>query len=324
MREIIIGADGGGTKTKYIAFDLQHKEVVGESSGKSINSYTLGLQAATQNFCAGIHSLNLSEHDRVVAISIGDPAMDDSGCDEHAAALRSYIAGETGFGDDTLIVSRSDVFMALYGLSAGDPAVLIVSGTGSMGVALKEKFHPSEDVSVLTAGGWGFPSNDRGSGYDIAVRGIMAAMDTFDGIASGTDLCDEVLKFFQADSPRDLIGLLNGTPLEKSRIAAFAVCVDRCAQRGDATAAQILGQAGEDLGRYAISLVRQIEEPRCQIGIYGSVLLKNRRVREAFEHTVKQTYPLVHIRIPAFPPEYGAVRYAIDILRHTKGEQKYE
>lgn len=62
-----------------------------------------------------------------------------------------------------------DVYMALYGLTKGEEGILLISGTGSMGVAI------DKDTNLHTVGGWGRPTNDNGSGYYIAVEGIKAA-----------------------------------------------------------------------------------------------------------------------------------------------------
>jgi len=88
--------------------------------------------------------------------------------------------------------------------------------------------------------------------------------------------------------------------------------MDLCASEGDRVAENILWQSGVSLGKYAISLLNRIDSERRRVGVYGSVLVRNRSVREAFDNTVRDKFPETEIRIPDSPPEIGAIYYALD------------
>ena len=259
-----------------------------------------------------MRKLNLTENDKIVALSIGDPALDDCGNEPRGTFCQQLmVRGLCPPG--AICFSKSDVFMAMYAFSRGAPAALIVAGTGSMGIALKKPYCHGGKNEILTVGGWGSPATDPGSGYDIAVRGIRAAMDAFDGIAPSTMLCEKIQNYFHVSSPRRLINIFNGTESTRTQIAAFAIQVHECARAGDDVSAAILSDAGKTLGKYAISLLRRIEGVPC-LGIYGSVLLRNTSVQEVFADTVHREYADVEIKIPQQPPEYGAACYAADAL----------
>lgn len=49
MRDLIIGIDGGGTKTNYMAVDIQTGDIVSTSSSGSIHVFTMGEDTALQN-----------------------------------------------------------------------------------------------------------------------------------------------------------------------------------------------------------------------------------------------------------------------------------
>ena len=313
MRDVILGADGGGTKTNLIAIDALTGEKISSSTAGSIHVMTMGMHTAVDNMEAAICGLHLTDEDRILALAVGDPAIDDSGENDGAELIREIVARGLCPGNAACF-SKSDVFMALYAFSKGEPAALIVAGTGSMGVALKTQYRHGKDNALLTVGGWGLPTTDAGSGYDIAVQGIRAAMDAFDEIAPPTRLCEEVQKHFGVCSPRALIDIFNGTDISRPKVAAFATGVDRCAQAGDAVAMAILTGAGRVLGKYGLSLLRHIEWPEHRLGIYGSVLLRNTYVQKVFADTIHEILPNEDICIPQHPPEYGAARFAADAL----------
>ena len=252
--------------------------------------------------------MRLSQEDRILALSIGDPAIDDT-TPLAGETLRKI--GEQLLGEGGICFSKSDVFMALYAFSLGTPAALLVAGTGSMGVGIKTPYQHGKDNTVFTVGGWGNPTCDPGSGYWIAVNGICAAINAFDSIAPQTALCQRVLSFFGVTEPRKLIDIFSGT-IQRNQIAAFSKEVDDCAKEGDQISLDILHSAGNILAQYACQLLKGMETPK--IGVYGSVLLRNEIVRQTLEQQVKIAYPKAKIETPNHPPEYGAAVYGADAL----------
>lgn len=310
MRNVIIGADGGGTKTNLVALDAATGRKVAAAATGSINVYFAGMAAAVSNMKAALAALELQEDDRILALAVGDPAMDDSS-PEDGQIFRDRIRELLPEG--TLCLSKSDVFMALYAFTGGMPGALMVAGTGSMGIGLKNTYCHNCFQPPLTVGGWGEPTTDPGSGNDIAVRGICAAMNAFDGIGPDTALCRAVQDFFGTSQPRGLVGILNGEEMTRSKIAAFSREVARCADAGDPVSMEILQEAGLVLGKYACSLLRQIGEA-VPVGAYGSVLIHNGCVRRVFTETIHKEFPQAQVSIPGVPPEYGAARFAAHAL----------
>ncbi|MBR4868706.1 MAG: hypothetical protein IKU10_06080 [Clostridia bacterium] len=310
MSRVIIGADGGGTKTAWIAMDVQSGQVIAKATGKSIHAVSLGLDKALEHLQQGIEKLQLAEDDRICAIGLGDPAIDDTATtNESGEPLRQAVTNLYGCP----CFSKSDVFMALYAFTKGQAGAFLVAGTGSMGVALPLAYcHRSEHNPVTTVGGWGDPTWDPGSGCDIAVQAICLALKAFDGVGQPTDLCQALLDFYQVKEPRDLIGILNAEGITRGDLACFARQVDACAQKGDAVATAILENAAQSLAAYGIRLLEGMDHPN--LGVYGSVLLKNQQIRNRFEQLLLHKIPTAIIRVPEHPPEYGAVLFAADAL----------
>ena len=203
--------------------------------------------------------------------------------------------------------------MALYGFTGGQAGALLVAGTGSMGVGLPAPYRHGEENPMVTVGGWGSPTTDPGSGNDIGTRGICAALDAFDGAGPETALCGAVMDFYGATEPRQLVAILNGEEMSRSRIAAFSRQVALCAEAGDPVSLSILESAGQALGRYGCSMLRQMGEA-VPVGAYGSVLINNGFVRRVFTETVQKEFPQAQVSIPEVSPEYGAARFAAHAL----------
>ena len=304
---IYIGVDGGGSKTALAAYE--DGRLLARTRVGAINYNFIGVQAATENLLEGVAALHLPR-ERIAAIGIGDPSIDDTVPASDSTPTGQFIAAVSrALGVPVYL--RSDAYMTLFGRTGGrECAVLMLSGTGAMGIA------GDTDGTVWVAGGWGRLTGDEGSGYYIASEGIRAALQTFDGIAPDTALCAAVLQHFGTDEPRELIGVFYGE--DEVDIASFATAVDACARAGDAVARKILLRAASYLAAYTCKLLRK--SGATLVGVYGSVLCQNAIVRAEFERLVGEQYPDVRICEPTVLPEAAAADYAQK--SHTQGAQE--
>jgi len=298
---ILIGVDGGGTKTAVAAYEAG-KQIAASKAGP-MNYNFIGVDAAAKNLIEGIRALNISM-DQIAAIGIGDPSLNDGmpmGADDPSAQFAALVKKELGVP----VFIRSDAYMTLFGLTEGEePAVLMLSGTGAMGIA------ENANGEVRTAGGWGRLTEDEGSGCFIAVEGIKAGLRAYDGIAPETTLTDAVCRYFGVDTPPALIPVFYGE--EEPNIPGFAKTVAECADAGDETAAEILHEAALFLAGYTASLLDWSGSRK--VGVYGSVICGNKTVRSTYEMLLKAKYEDVIITEPPVIPEYAAAMYAGKML----------
>ncbi|MDD4774369.1 MAG: BadF/BadG/BcrA/BcrD ATPase family protein, partial [Eubacteriales bacterium] len=189
----IIGADGGGTKTILSAADTSGSVLTDASAG-GINYNFIGVERAADNFNAGVKKLGIKPED-IAAIAIGDPSIDDINILPATSAFISELRNKIPLPNDCKLFIKSDAFMTLYGVTSGETGVLIISGTGAMGIAL------DSGGNVHVAGGWGRLTEDEGSGYYIAINGMKAALRYHDGIGQHTLLYKAMLDFFNEPNP---------------------------------------------------------------------------------------------------------------------------
>ena len=192
--------------------------------------------------------------------------------------------------------------MALYGLTKGDAGVLMISGTGAMGIAI------DRHGEIFIAGGWGQLTQDEGSGYYIAVNGIRAALNYFDGVTEETTLLQSFKNYFGIENPRDFINLYYNNNLPKE-LAKFSKEVSVCAETGDKTATGILNSAALYLSGYTASLINKIGGGDCIVGMYGSVLVNDKYIQNKFIENIKTKYPECQIKIPKISPEKAALEF---------------
>ena len=307
MKDIIIGIDGGGTATKAAALDISGR-LVARSAAGSMNYNFMPMENCVSNVCGAIRKLMLGDRCHIVACAVGDPSIDDEVKYAPSERFINELRDRAGFGKDMPILLKSDVFMCLYGLTEGEPGVLVIAGTGSMGMAINER------GDTMTVGGWGNPCADKGSGYDIAVKALSAVFDEADKTGPPTLLTEKSLEFYEVAKPRELIGIFNGGGSGRPDIAAFAPVVSACAEMGDKTALGIIAQAADDLAGYALSLLRRMKK-KCRVGIYGGVFSNNAAIRMRFGQTVSRHFPETDIGFPETLPEIAAARYALHQLR---------
>jgi N-acetylglucosamine kinase-like BadF-type ATPase len=198
-------------------------------------------------------------------------------------------------------------------LAAGSDAgwgLAVIAGTGSIA------YGRNAAGVIIRAGGWGPLLGDEGSGYAIGRAALRAAVSSHDGRAAPTSLLAAILAYWNLSDATALIGKAYRPPLAASEVASLAVLVEDAAQAGDAVAAAILAEAGNDLAVTAAAVAWRLGlagETPCAVA--GSVLVKGRRVLETFEAGLAGAgltpKPLVRVEEAAL----GAVRLACELLQ---------
>lgn len=290
---LIIGVDGGGTHTVAVAAQPDGT-VLSSARGAGINYYKIGMEKARENLRQVIKTLTDACGCGYDAMCIGMSALD---AEADAATIRAF-AGDA-FPPDKLDM-QSDAYTALIGLTLGEPGMIVICGTGSILMLLDE--HGQRHVS----GGWGHLLFDAGSAYTLALDGLRAATDAWDGIAPPTALCGEALRDFALPTPRTLIDRLYAPGCTPDRIARFAQPVLAQSEAGDAAASAIVTRHMEHLAEQAAALLREHPAVR-RLGLYGGIFLHHASVRAAFTRLLLRKIPDVSVELPAYPPEIGAL-----------------
>ncbi len=295
MSAVILGIDGGGTRTR--ASIVEGDKVLAFAENGSIKRLRVGAKAAEEHLRALLSEVYTQAGiTGVRAASAGVASATMPGVQEWIATVFDHFGVERSeiVGDEVI---------ALDAAFRGGPGILQIAGTGSNCIGR------APDGGRETAGGWSSRLGDEGSGYWIGLHAVRRALRAYDR-DEPTRILDVVGCAWGTATIDELVNLGDGTP--SPDFAALAPEIDRLAEEGDAVALEVLNQAAADLVD-SVLLVRSklrrkhnlsVEVPVAWI---GSVIGKSRLVREAFFAGLRAGAP----DIPILPNEVAGIEGAV-------------
>jgi glucosamine kinase len=305
MTFIVIGIDGGGSKTHAMVADEQGRtiaEMVGP--GSAIRP-------------------GLAEHSANVTADVVRDAL--ASCEMTHVVPRALCVGVAGAGRETErqqlwqalvardlateLVLHSDFSIALDDAFGDGPGVLLISGTGSVA------FGRGPTGTTARCGGWGPVCGDEGSGAWIGRRALSVVTASADGREPETALIGAVLTAAQVNETADLIAWAADAP--PSQLATLAPVVLSVAESGDLRANAIVSLAVEELVLHVRALARQLfgdERAALPVALTGGMMSRGSTLRKRFEHRVKTAVPGAQVRSEEVIPARGAVRAALRMV----------
>ncbi len=323
-RPLVVAIDGGGTKTLSLLAEADGT-VIGIGRGGPLNALFVPPDEAIRSVrqaTIGALSEAGAECADVLVLYASAPG-----------ASRDIVdAGIAGLIRPTRLETAGDELAVLTGALLDEAGVVVLAGTGSFAVGRGGRWNRDIQAAgdgsrrrvaarhkIVTRGGWGPLLGDEGSAYAIGLAALRAAALSFDNRGEHTSLCELALEHFSAPRAWSLATM----PMNREQIASFAVRVSEASAAGDSVASEILAQAGRDLGRLGVSVLREIArlvepgEPGCAIGtlatLTGGVSRAAARLVEAFRDEISSFSPDVQIVPPQFSPAGGALLVALEI-----------
>jgi glucosamine kinase len=270
MSAVVLGIDGGGTRTR--ASIVSGDQVVAFAENGSIKRLRVGAQAAEEHLRDLLAEVYAQANvTGVRAASAGVASSTMPGVQEWITAVFDDFAVER-------FEIVGDEVIALDGAFRGGPGILQIAGTGTNCIGR------APDGGRETAGGWSSRLGDEGSGYWIGLHAVRRALKAYDR-GETTKVLEAVGSAWGTATLDELVNLGDSTP--GPDFAALAPEIDRLGEEGDAIALGVLQQAAADLVE-SVLLVRDKlhrkhdvsgEVPLAWI---GSVIGKSRIVRESF------------------------------------------
>jgi N-acetylglucosamine kinase-like BadF-type ATPase len=296
---LVVGVDGGGTKTLAVIMD-EKQRVLGKGVAGPSNPLRVGIPNAVAAINEAIEkacdasSTHIS-HIRFAEIGLAGVSRSD---------LRRRMKSSLGSLGSLEIVTDADI--ALFGATGGEPGVVVIAGTGSIACGINAAGRKS------TAGGWGPLSGDEGSGSWIARRALQLVAKSIDGREEATGLVQAAVSYFQLSSADDLLATLNSPQMTNDRIAGFCKPVIEIAKAGDKRAKLILEEAGRELGIAACAVIRKLSMTRhCfQVSYVGGVFAAGSIVLDGFAEEIWKVASKAYISSPILTPAYAAARMA--------------
>lgn len=248
MNDFFLGVDGGQSSTIAVIGDSAGRIAGWASAGPSNHvgaaegqAKFLQVMRECVSHAAKQAGLPSPGHPRFKAACLGM-----SGGPDDKAALLSEI-----FDAERVIVTH-DARIALAGATEGNPGVIVIAGTGSIGYGENSRGESAR------AGGWGYIYGDEGGGFDIARQALRASLREREGWGPRTALTPALLEFIGATDANDALHKLYTVAWPRSRVAELAMAADRIAEEGDPVAGDILRQSAQQLAMLAASVRRQL------------------------------------------------------------------
>jgi N-acetylglucosamine kinase-like BadF-type ATPase len=266
---LILGIDGGGSKTRALVADAA-LQILGSASAGASNINTVGAAAATAALGAAIDAA-------LADAQVGAEAI-AAVCLACAGAQSPQVRGELEAWLRSRQITRRFAVVADVEpvLAAGTPegwGIALIAGTGAVG------FGRGPTGPTLQVSGWGPSLGDEGSGYDLARQALRLATQTADGRATAHELLQAILDFWSLSEPRALIAHLYHQPIAPAAIAELTRPLLTLAAAGDPHARALVNAAAGELVRVAETLARQLDLAGAPVALAGGLLLADAYLR---------------------------------------------
>ena len=244
MREIFIGIDGGGTKTKVLVEDGLGFELGSALSGPgNIRSVAGAWASINEGVDSALKKAGISLKDPYYKFHLGLGLAGTEVQESYEAFLK------VPHSFDTLVLD-SDAYAACLGVHGNKNGAIIIIGTGVIGFQVEE----GERSRV---GGWGFPHADEGGGAWLGMEVLRLSFKALDGRCERTPLLDTILKKFEATetSAKMLISFANHA--KPNDFGSLVPLITEYLEREDPHAQTLVEKAAQEIGLVAKALEKK-------------------------------------------------------------------
>jgi glucosamine kinase len=305
MTMIVVGLDGGGSRTRALVADERGNEIVSVEGPAS--AVRPGRAEASADVLAALvrDALAAASMEHVTPSGVGAGGGGGGRAAARDALWQALSSRE--IADD--VVVHADATVALDDAFGDGAGVLLVAGTGSVA------FARGPTGTFARCGGWGSVIGDEGGGAWLGRRALSVVTASADGREPATALVGAILTAAEVESVEDLIPwAAEATP---TRLAELAPAVLQTAETGDLRANALLSIAVEELVLHVRTLGRQLfvdERALIPVALAGGLLTRGSPLRRRLEHRIKTAVPGAHVRAEPVVPVRGAVRGALRFL----------
>jgi N-acetylglucosamine kinase-like BadF-type ATPase len=308
MTQLVLGVDGGATKTQVVIMD-DAGSVLGVGEGGPSNYTTVGLALTQAHIAAAVAAARRAAGLAVqpFAAAFFGMASVVSPLDRariHTIATHLELAATECIGVD------HDCRIALAGGLSGRPGIVQIAGTGS------STFGINAQGEQWRSGGWGHLIADEGSGYWLGLQAMQAAVRAYDGRLGPTVLEARVMEFLQLAEMNDIYQPLYVTPLEKHEVARLAPLVLEAAAGGDAVALQLLQEGTAQMAACVDAVARRLGmgEGVVEIAVTGGLFRAGALVTQPFAAAIAGYLSDFRLVPAELSPVLGAGLLALEFL----------
>lgn len=293
MSQGFLGIDIGGTASRWVHLGedgaVATRGASGGATGHTFNPVEREKLAAVLAEIASVSGA------RPAAVTIGATGLGPRAYDD----VKVMVADLLGTPRES-VLTMDDMELAYRAVFAPGAGHLIAAGTGSVGL------HLFADGNTIRVGGRGLLIDDGGSGTWIALRAldlIYRRIDETGGPAEASILAATLFEAMGGSSWDDTRAFVYGG--DRGQIGQLAQKVAAAAEAGDPLALRILADAGVELARLGLALVKRTQ--KLPIGYVGGVI----RLHPAIKQSLLAALPGQDVSFP----ETDAALHAAQMAR---------
>ncbi|HHW18507.1 MAG TPA: hypothetical protein GXX30_06360 [Firmicutes bacterium] len=315
--QCVVGIDGGTFSTKA-ALMREGLVVLAEGRGGPTGHFSgeIGkdrLERALREATASLSSF-LEEHPELSlkAVFLGLTGVFIPGKKEAAQEILSEVF------PGCRVMVESDALIAWAGALAGQSGIAVVAGTGSVA------YGRDADGREVRKGGFGYLFADEGGAFHVACEGIKAVLKHHDGVGPPTSLSEVLKEHFQVTSVREIVGKVYSEDITVEEIAAISPLIAREASFGDPVCLDIMERAGKNLGRLAVSALKEMGSSVRLVSYAGGMFNSGEVLLRPFKEEIQKEVPDALIIPPRYPPVIGAGILAWNPALYKPGRKKHD
>lgn len=243
IKNIFIGVDGGGTKTKIIVED-EAGLLLGQARSGPANIRN-SVEQAWSSIDAGVKEAltqaNIDPNDGSYHLHIG---LGLAGTEDPVAS-QIFLSRPNIY---TTLVLDSDAYAACLGVHDCADGAIIIIGTGVVGYELYQS-------GRYVVGGWGFPQGDTGGGAWLGLEAVRLTFNNMDGRVEETPLLKAIFSYFDNNVGKIISWSTKARPVD---FASLAPIVIEHIQLNDPHALALIERSAKEIDEIAAALEKRL------------------------------------------------------------------
>lgn len=300
-RDLVVGVDGGGTKT--IAWVCADRRLGAGAAGPS-NPLTAGWAVAEWNIARAVdQAIRAADINagRIAAICLAV-----AGAGQPSVANRLKAWAESRWPEARIKVVTDIDAGIMAGLGAR-PGIALICGTGSIAAGRNER------GEIARAGGWGWLAGDEGSAFAIGQAAIKAVFQAADGRREPTGLEAILLDGLKLPDVAAIRWKLNESNDPRIWLAECGGLVLR-AGGDDPDRRALVQQAATDLAAMVASVGRRLQLESAggelRVAVTGTAIVESIELRNEWVKVMGTRWPGKIRVVIVLDPVEGAVQIA--------------
>lgn len=297
--KLFLGIDSGGTKTHFLLVD-EFGQKISES-----------IQSASHYLQVGYDGLK-----NVMTLGLEDCLNQSNYSKEDIYYTFASVAGYGDIEDDNSLIENAmkdvfnpiritignDVENAYAGALVDKSGIVLIAGTGSIGLGIDESNHS------IRCGGWHhIYGGDEGSGYWIGCKLIQEFTMQCDGRSQKTLLYSYMKDKYQFNSDSDILKLtVIDWDFDRTKVASLSQDVYTLASQNDPAAIKIFNDAAVELSRIIIAIKNNLSfENNVKASYQGGVFKSKLFITDPLKNLLKNHS--IQLIPPFAGPDIGSV-----------------